>query len=56
MSEWFPIEEYGTSHSWRSFRKYSCSLKDEQGWGNVIGFKSEKLLSRFEEKTKKDLK
>jgi len=39
VSEWYPIEQYGTSHSWRRFARYPCRLEDPKGWGNLIAFR-----------------
>ena len=41
ISEWFPIIEYGTPHSWNCFKEYPCKLDTEDAWGNIIAFKSE---------------
>ena len=39
ISEWYPIVEYGTSHSWNCFKKYPCRLDSDDAWGNIIAFK-----------------
>ena len=36
ISEWYPITEYGQKHTWRSFMKFPCELKDKNAWGNMI--------------------
>ena len=36
VSEWFPIERYGASHTWRRFTPYPCELADPRAWGNLI--------------------
>ena len=36
VSEWFPIERYGTTHRWRRFQPYPCELLDVAAWGNLI--------------------
>ena len=36
VSEWFPIERYGTTHRWRRFAPYPCELLDAAAWGNLI--------------------
>ena len=39
VSEWYPIERYGTKHSWRRFVSYPCELLDPDAWGNIIAFR-----------------
>jgi len=39
VSEWYPIEEYGGQHTWRSFKTYPCELEDADAWGNIIAFR-----------------
>lgn len=40
LSEWAPILRYGTSHRWRSFKPYPCTLSDPKGWGNFVALKA----------------
>jgi FkbM family methyltransferase len=40
LSEWAPIIRYGTSHTWRSFRPYPCTLFDPKGWGNFVALRA----------------
>jgi hypothetical protein len=50
LSEWAPIIRYGTSHTWRSFRPYPCTLSDPKGWGNFVAIKANlepKALLRY---------
>ena len=46
VSEWHPIQAYGTRHRWRSFGMYPTQLADGDAWGNLVGFKPA-LRSRF---------
>lgn len=39
VSEWYPIEQYGSVHRWRSMRKYPCDLSDNRAWGNLMAFR-----------------
>lgn len=41
VSEWFPIERYGTTHRWRRFVTYPCELADRTGWGNLIATRTD---------------
>lgn len=36
VSEWLPITKYGARHTWRSLKKWPCSLADSDGWGNLL--------------------
>lgn len=36
VSEWFPIEAYGSSHRWRRFEEFPSQLADPMAWGNLI--------------------
>lgn len=42
ISEWYPIQRYGTTHQWRRFCTYPCSLQDPDGWGNIIASRDSK--------------
>lgn len=45
VSEWFPLEKYGSGHRWRHFRKYPCDLSDSRAWGNIIAVQSSSPLA-----------
>lgn len=47
VSEWYPIIEYGTKHSWRRFVKYPCTLIDKKAWGNLIATKDSGLFAEL---------
>lgn len=51
VSEWFPIERYGTQHKWRSVKRYPAELKDSNGWGNLVAFRDLKDAADFENLT-----
>lgn len=36
VSEWEPIEKYGSAHCWRKFAAYPVRLTDPLAWGNLI--------------------
>jgi FkbM family methyltransferase len=36
VSEWFPVEEYGSHHRWRRLFRYPDAIPDVSAWGNVI--------------------
>jgi FkbM family methyltransferase len=40
-SEWQPIEEYGSSHSWSRFTINSKDIDSETSWGNIISVPEE---------------
>lgn len=40
VSEWFPVERYGTSHRWRRFARYPTELEHPDAWGNLIAARS----------------
>ncbi len=40
ISEWYPVNKYGTSHKWKSVFRYPASI-DQNGWGNFIAVDSE---------------
>ncbi len=39
LSEWWPIIRYGTTHCWRRWQQYPCSLCDPEAWGNFVAFR-----------------
>ncbi len=41
VSEWHPIIRYGITHDWYGLKKYPCKLEDENGWGNLLAFKTD---------------
>ncbi len=43
VSEWCPMQEYGTRHKWRRFSGYPCELLDTKAWGNIIAVKEKEL-------------
>ncbi|MBI1392426.1 MAG: FkbM family methyltransferase [Alphaproteobacteria bacterium] len=36
-SEWWPVVEYGRTHSWRRLRRWPCETAPD-GWGNLLAF------------------
>jgi FkbM family methyltransferase len=36
VSEWYPIERYGVTHSWRRLERFPTALADINAWGNLI--------------------
>lgn len=53
VSEWYPIVQYGTSHNWKCFKKYPCSI-DDDAWGNFIAVRDQNiyniLINSFKDK------
>lgn len=45
VSEWYPIEQYGTSHRWRRFAQYPCELQDPKAWGNILAARDPELFT-----------
>jgi FkbM family methyltransferase len=41
VSEWHPITRYGIAHDWRRLVRYKPSLDLQEGWGNLMGFRSD---------------
>jgi len=39
ISEWYPVVEYGRTHTWRCFLTYPCDLIDKDAYGNIIAIK-----------------
>jgi len=35
ISEWYPVEAYGSPHQWKRFVDYPCELAPD-AWGNII--------------------
>ena len=48
ISEWHPIQQYGSKHKWRSLNRYPYNLIDSNGWGNMIAFRDPSLASIIE--------
>lgn len=55
VSEWYPIERYGTEHKWLGLKEFPCELNDEDAWGNLLCFKDEELYEEFKEKNKEHI-
>lgn len=55
VSEWWPIERYGTAHSWRRLRRYPYEVSPA-GWGNLIGFLNDPGENRLAEALRKVLR
>ncbi|RLA44442.1 MAG: hypothetical protein DRR42_20480 [Gammaproteobacteria bacterium] len=45
ISEWYPIERYGSSHRWRQFSRYPCELQHDDAWGNILAAKDEEVYA-----------
>jgi FkbM family methyltransferase len=45
VSEWSPLDRYGSGHRWARFEEYPCELASAQGWGNLIASATESLHS-----------
>ena len=50
VSEWHPIERYGSAHRWRRFARYPMSLADNSSWGNLIGIRNDSHLQSIAER------
>lgn len=48
VSEWYPIQRYGTRHKWRRHSDYPCDLAEADGWGNLIAFRHSSDFELFE--------
>lgn len=44
VSEWFPVEQYGSAHRWRRLERYPTDLADANAWGNLIAATSVEQL------------
>jgi FkbM family methyltransferase len=47
ISEWHPIQRYGTKHKWKTFMKYPCRIENPNGWGNIIALANEQSAEMF---------
>lgn len=47
VSEWYPIQQYGTRHTWRRHMDYPCDLAEADAWGNLISVRTEHDLERI---------
>jgi FkbM family methyltransferase len=48
VSEWFPIEAYGSAHQWKRFVSPPCTLADT-GWGNLLCFRDDFSRDLFDD-------
>lgn len=49
ISEWSPLQQYGSSSDWLAVTKYPGQLLNKNGWGNFLAFKDnefEKFLTK----------
>ncbi|MEM9519247.1 MAG: FkbM family methyltransferase [Actinomycetota bacterium] len=44
ISEWHPVTEYGSEHSWRGLTSSLAELASDRAWGNVIATRDKELL------------
>lgn len=47
VSEWDPIEQYGSIHTWKRFIQYPCELLDNDSYGNIIAVKNIELFEKL---------
>lgn len=47
ISEWHPIERYGTSHSWNRFVRYPDKLTHPDAWGNLVATRKGSDITRL---------
>ncbi|MCJ7717964.1 MAG: FkbM family methyltransferase [Anaerolineales bacterium] len=47
VSEWFPVQAYGSTHRWRRFATYPCELLDPKAWGNIIAARDPEVFSKL---------
>jgi len=47
VSEWYPIQAYGSPHRWRRFALYPCELLDPKAWGNIIAARDPEIFSKL---------
>ncbi|SDB37039.1 FkbM family methyltransferase [Bauldia litoralis] len=40
ISEWYPIQQYGVTHSFRRLRRYPCDIPAD-AWGNLLAFRTD---------------
>lgn len=45
ISEWFPIEKYGTKHKWKSLNNINQKKYNKKGWGNIIASRDHEFLT-----------
>ena len=47
VSEWFPVVEYGGSHTWRNIKLFPTELEDKNAFGNFICFRKDEFNTEF---------
>lgn len=47
ISEWQPIQKYGTYHHWKRFSLYPTRLSHARAWGNIFAVKDQQLFERL---------
>lgn len=47
VSEWYPIEEYGTQHRWKRAARYPVELDDKDAWGNLVAARDPAITREF---------
>jgi FkbM family methyltransferase len=47
VSEWYPIQSYGSPHRWKRFALYPCELLDPKAWGNIIAVQDPEIFSNI---------
>jgi len=40
VSEWHPIESYGTPHNWKAIHQLNADEDFSQSWGNLIAYRN----------------
>ncbi len=48
VSEWQPLQQYGSGHAWQGSRRYPCELHNPAAWGNLIAAREAELFNRIE--------
>ncbi len=47
VSEWHPIQAYGTRHRWNRFFVYPGELQNSSAWGNLIAMRDDDAFERL---------
>ena len=47
VSEWDPIKEYGSVHTWKRFIQYPCELLDKESFGNIFAIRNIDLFNKL---------
>lgn len=49
LSQWAPLVQYGSGHTWHSISRYPCALHHPDAWGNFVAVRNDAFVETMTE-------